>query len=139
MNQTPKQWATTAFIFVAASAIVVLLSAAPPSANGIRGTIALDPSIAARVHTPAVVYVIARDEAAKGHPILAKRLDVARFPVAFSLGPQDAMMGGTPPARVFLEARIDLDGDAATREPGAPSGSAGSVVMGASGVKLVLK
>ncbi|HUK37026.1 MAG TPA: hypothetical protein VLV86_24090 [Vicinamibacterales bacterium] len=146
MTQTPKQWAATGFIIGAAAGIAAAFiffffarndaNAAPQpqlSATTISGT------IEANVKGPAIVFVIARDESHKGHPVLAKRLDVTSFPVKFSLGPEDVMMGGVPPARVFLEARIDRDGDAATREPGSPSASIDGVAMGASNLVLRLK
>ncbi len=149
MTQTPKQWAATGFIFgigsglAAAVMLFVLIqpraAAAPPNATTISGTIELDSSAASKVRMPAVVFVIARDEAKKGHPLMAKRLDVRRFPVAFSLGPQDAMMGPAASPRVFLEARIDTDGDAATKEPGAPSASIGAVAMWSTDIKLRLR
>jgi hypothetical protein len=59
--------------------------------------------------------------------------------VAFSLSAQDSMMGQASPAKVSLEARIDLDGDAMTREPGVPSAKIDSVAIGSSNVSLVLK
>ena len=136
MKQTPKQWATTIFIFAIAIAIVAGAATKPTT---ISGRIELDPSVANKVTTPTIVFVIARDEMRKGHPILAKRIDVRQFPVSFTLGPQDAMMAGAIPPRVLLEARVDRDGDAATREPGAPSASIGGVALGSSNVVLRLR
>ena len=49
------------------------------------------------------------------------------------------MMGGTPPNTVSLEARIDLDRDAMTKEPNAPSVKIETVAIGASDVVLTLK
>lgn len=155
MTQTSKQWATTGFIIgvasgITAAVIIFFLLATPsapaavssnpaPKATTISGTIELDPSVAAKVATPAVVFVIARAEGRKDHPVLAKRLDVKSFPARFSLGPEDAMMGQNPPPRVSLEARVDRDGDAATREPGAPSASIGTVAMGSTNITLRLR
>jgi len=115
----------------------------PPSSKAahsvlLSGTIALDKSIANSVSGVVTVFVIARDNKGKGHPILAKRLDVASFPAKFSLGPEDSMMGGAPPDHVSLEARIDLDHDAMTREPGAPETKIESVAIGSSNVTLTL-
>jgi hypothetical protein len=110
-----------------------------PQSVLLSGTIELDPSVASSVSGTVTVFVIARDKKGKGHPILAKRLDVASFPVAFTLGPQDSMMGGAPPANVSLEARIDLDHDAMTKEPGAPSAKIESVDIGSKDVTLTLK
>jgi hypothetical protein len=119
------------------------LPTAPADATPlISGTIALDPSIAHSITGKALVFVIARTGSAGGkgvHPVFAKRLDVTSFPVAFSLSAQDSMMGQAAPAKVSLEARIDLDGDAMTREPGAPSAKIDSVAIGSSNVSLVLK
>lgn len=116
----------------------------PPSSKApqsvlLAGTIALDPSAADKVNGPVTVFVIARDKAGKGHPILAKRLDVTSFPTKFALGPGDSMMGGTPPNTVSLEARIDLDRDAMTKEPNAPSMKIETVAIGATDVVLTLK
>lgn len=107
----------------------------------ISGTIELDPSVAAKVALPTIVFVIARGEGLRlhGHPLLAKRLDVRSFPVDFTLGSEDSMMGQAPPNRVSLEARVDRDGDATTREPGAPAALLESVRLGTEDVKLVLK
>lgn len=113
-------------------------SAAVSSSPLISGTIDLDPS--ARVALPAVVFVIARTEGqGKGHPVLAKRLEVQSFPVTFTLASTDAMMDQAPPDHVLLEARVDLDGDAMTRDAGAAMASMPSVPLGVNGVKLMLK
>ncbi len=114
-------------------------SSSPAHSVLLSGTIELDKSIAGSVSGTTTVFVIARDKAGKGHPILAKRLDVTSFPTTFSLGPQDSMMGTPPPDHVSLEARIDLDRDAMTREPGAPSTKIDSVAIGSRNVKLTLK
>lgn len=105
----------------------------------LSGTIALDPSAAGSVNGTVTVFVIARDKKGKGHPIFAKRIDAASFPVAFTLGPQDSMMGGAPPDTVSVEARIDLDRDAMTKEPGAPAAKIDSVNMGSKDLTLTLK
>jgi hypothetical protein len=116
----------------------------PPSSKApqtvmLSGTITLDPSAVDKVSGPVTVFVIARDKAGKGHPILAKRLDITSFPAKFTLGPGDSMMGGTPPDSVSLEARIDLDRDAMTKEPNAPAAKIDSVVIGTNDVVLKLK
>jgi len=116
----------------------------PPSSKApqsvmLSGTIALDPTVADKVTGPVTLFVIARDKTGKGHPILAKRLDVTSFPAKFALGPGDSMMGGTPPNTVSLEARIDLDRDAMTKEPGAPSVKLDTVTLGTTDVVLTLK
>jgi hypothetical protein len=114
-------------------------SSKAPQAVMLSGTIALDPSAAGKVTGPVTVFVIARDKTGKGHPILAKRLDVTSFPTTFALGPGDSMMGGTPPNTVSIEARIDLDHDAMTKEPNAPAAKLDTVTLGSSDVVLTLK
>jgi hypothetical protein len=116
-----------------------LVSPKAPATTLLSGTIELDPSIANSMQGTVTVFVIARDKKGKGHPIFAKRLDVASFPTKFTLGPQDSMMGGAPPDTVSVEARIDLDHDAMTKEPGAPSAKIESVTMGSKDLTLTLK
>jgi hypothetical protein len=48
-------------------------------------------------------------------------------------------MGGAPPDTVSVEARIDFDHDAMTKEPGAPSAKIESVSMGSKDLTLTLK
>ena len=105
----------------------------------LAGTIELDRAIADSVSGPVTVFVIARGKDGKGHPLLAKRIDVASFPVKFFLGPEDSMVSQAPPGHVSLEARIDLDQDATTREPGAPATKLESVAIGSRNVTLRLK
>ncbi|HEX3069619.1 MAG TPA: hypothetical protein VHX14_13700 [Thermoanaerobaculia bacterium] len=123
---------------VVAPTAPLLVSPKAPATTLLSGTIELDPS-ATSVSGPVTVFVIARDKKGKGHPIFAKRLDVASFPTKFTLGPQDSMMGGAPPDTVSVEARIDLDHDAMTKEPGAPQAKIESVSMGSKDLTLTLK
>ena len=50
----------------------------------------------------------------RGHggprPVAAKRLPAEGFPLSFQLGQADAVMGGTLPDHVNIEARWDADG-----------------------------
>jgi hypothetical protein len=124
---------------VSTPAAPALVSPKEPATTLLSGTIALDPSAASSVTGTVTVFVIARDKKGKGHPIFAKRLDVASFPTKFTLGPQDSMMGGAPPDTVSVEARIDFDHDAMTKEPGAPQAKIESVAMGSKDLTLTLK
>lgn len=95
------------------------------------------------VSTPApqggIVYIIARPEGeAGGHPIAVKRVDAASFPITLDLGSADSMMGQPLPAKVHLEARLDSDGDAATKNAGDPHASADGVIAGGA-VALTMK
>ena len=95
------------------------------------------------VETPApqggIVYIIARPEGeAGGHPIAVKRVDAASFPITLDLGSADSMMGQPLPAKVHLEARLDSDGDAATKNAADPHASADGVIAGGA-VALTMK
>jgi hypothetical protein len=74
-----------------------------------------------------------------GAPVAAKRLAAGSWPVAFRVGAADSMMGGTLPARLRIEARVDGDGDPLTRDPTDPAGSLDGVALGSERLRLVLK
>jgi tetratricopeptide (TPR) repeat protein len=108
--------------------------AAAPTGPSINVTIDVEPS--ARNKT-GVLYVMARNPAG-GPPVAVKRLQVTAFPVSFPFGAADSMMGQPLPAKFRLEARLDSDGDAATKLPTDPTAMQADVVPGAT-VKLALK
>lgn len=86
-----------------------------------------------------VVYVIARpDGEAKGHPIAVRRLVAMSFPVTVDLGGPDSMMGQPLPAKVHVEARLDTDGDAGTKDPADPHASLDQVSAGST-IALTLR
>lgn len=84
-----------------------------------------------------VLYVMARNPNG-GPPVAVKRLQVSSFPVTFDFGSADSMMGQPLPAKFRLEARLDSDGDAATKPPTDPSAMQNDVAPGAQ-VRLALK
>lgn len=84
-----------------------------------------------------ILYVMARNPAG-GPPVAVKRLQVAQFPITFDFGSADSMMGQPLPDKFRLEARLDSDGDAATKPPTDPSAMQNDVTPGAV-VKLALK
>ena len=89
-----------------------------------------------------MLFVIARRGGGAGGPPLAvRRVPAPSFPYDFEIGPQHAMIQGRPFAgEIELEARLDGDGDALSREPGDPSGRAPELLQpGASGVRIVLE
>ncbi|HUP45200.1 MAG TPA: tetratricopeptide repeat protein [Thermoanaerobaculia bacterium] len=113
-------------------------SVAAPAADGkaVRITIELDP--AARIRS-GVIYVMARPAGmTAGPPVAVKRVDAASLPVTFDFSSADSMMGQPLPAKMRIEARLDSDGDAATRSPGDPSAVQDSVSLGST-LKLALK
>jgi hypothetical protein len=114
----------------------------PPGAaeEPIRGTVALAEGLGTGVPEGAVLFLIARSGGAGGPPLAVKRIPAPRFPLEFSIGPDDGMLQSLPfqgPLRI--SARVDSDGDASSRHPGDLQGSApGAYEPGASGVSLVI-
>jgi cytochrome c-type biogenesis protein CcmH len=128
----------------AASAAPAAMGAAPEGAAGgagapIRGRIVVSDALAARVPRGGVLFLIARASDA-GPPTAVKRVPGPAFPFEFEIGPGDRMMEGVPFTGPFtLTARIDADGNAATKNPGDLQGqSRERVAPGASGVEVVI-
>lgn len=114
---------------------------APPDPGPtISGSIDLDPALKSQVPAGAVIYVMVRPVGvAAGPPLAVVRLGASSFPVSFEVSSQNSMTGGALPEAVLLEARLDDDGDAATRTPNDPKAKLEGVKMGTKGVNLVLK
>ncbi len=114
---------------------------APAATTGeaIRGTITLAPELEERVPAGAILFLIAR-RGEGGPPLAVQRVVEPRFPLEFSIGPEDRMIEQMPFAGpLLLAARIDADGNAMTRQPGDLQGAApGSYEPGASGVAIIV-
>lgn len=119
----------------------------PPSDEGqpsgkqqvIRGVVRVADEWSNEIPGGAALFVIARNEGG-GPPLAVKRVDGARFPLEFSLGPDDRMIA-TRPFRGPLElsAWIDQDGNVTSRVPGDLQGTApGRFEPGVSGVEIVV-
>ncbi|HEX7420200.1 MAG TPA: hypothetical protein VF505_09960 [Thermoanaerobaculia bacterium] len=114
-------------------------AAEEPVENPIHVTLELDPASKGKLTPTSVVFVIARPEGvAAGPPAAVKRLTGVTFPITFDLSAADSMMGQPLPPRVRLEARIDADGNAMTKDPSDPVGVQDGVALGAT-VRLLLK
>ena len=61
------------------------------------------------------VFIIARRSPTGGMPAAVKKIDNPSFPLTFELGPSNMMMGGDWPEQVWLEVRLDEDGNAMTK------------------------
>jgi hypothetical protein len=122
----------------------------PPSPRGaapvaaaegapIRGTITVAPELSGRIPGGAVLFLIARHGGA-GPPLAVQRIAQPRFPLEFSIGPEDRMIQTLPfVGELELSARLDADGNAMSRQPGDLEGRAASPVSpGASGVSIAL-
>ena len=111
-------------------------AAAPASGEGksIKLTLQLDPAAQAKT---GVIFVIARPLTG-GPPVAVKRIQSPAFPMTFDFGSADSMMGQPLPDTFRLDARLDSDGDAATKPPTDPSAMQAQVTAG-SMVTLTLK
>lgn len=129
-----------AFVALRADPNAAPAASSPKNDALLAGTIALSDVASQKVSGTVTVFVVARDRATgKGHPLLAKRIDVAAFPTSFALGSGDSMIGQKLPDRVSLDAWIDTDRDAMTREANTPSAHIDSVAIGAKDVVLTLR
>ncbi len=108
--------------------------AAAAGEKSIQVTLDVDPAASKK---SGIVFVMARNPAG-GPPVAVKRMQVASFPVTFSFGSADSMMGQPLPDKFRLEARLDSDGDPLTKPPADPSAMQAEVVAGTN-VKLALK
>jgi Tfp pilus assembly protein PilF len=110
-------------------------SAAPTASDAIHVTLTLADSASVK---SGVLYVIARSPGVtSGPPIAVKRLNVTSFPITVDFSSADSMMGQPLPKKFHLEARLDADGDAATKSPTDPTATA-DVATGAT-LALTLK
>lgn len=115
---------------------------AAPAGGGdtVSGLLDLDPAARAALAPGAVVFVTLRPAGvAGGAPLAARRLPAIGFPLAFEIGQSDSMTGAPIPADVALEARLDSDGDLATRPPSDPFVRADGLRLGARDLRLVLR
>ncbi len=113
----------------------------PTAAGGqsVRITLDLDAAARARAGQGGVLYVIARPAGVMaGPPVAVKRVAPVSFPLTFDLSSADSMMGQPLPASMRVEARLDSDGDAATKNPNDPYVAQDKVVPGTA-ITLAMK
>jgi cytochrome c-type biogenesis protein CcmH len=104
----------------------------------IAGSLKLDDKVKAKVQSGDVIFLVAR-AAAGGPPLAVKRMVAGAWPLAFTLDSRDAMMAGTAmQGKVIVNARIDKDGDAMTKNPGDVTGVTKPVEPPAKDVVLML-
>jgi tetratricopeptide (TPR) repeat protein len=107
------------------------------SADHVSGSIEMEGGRAA----PAggIVFLTARAVGqTEGPPLAVKRLP-ASFPLSFTLGREDSMMGEPLPGELRLEVRLDADGDPLTRSAQDPSARLDAVRLGQDGLRLRLR
>ncbi len=116
-------------------------AATPPAGGAIRGEI----RIAEGVTPPpgGTLYVIAKmARSKKAPPIAVKRIGSPKFPMAYTLSGNNAMIPGMPfTGKINVTVRLDSDGNASTREPTDLEGSyAGNpATVGQSDVNIELR
>jgi hypothetical protein len=86
------------------------------------------------------LFVIARrTKEAVGPPVAVQKMPASAFPASFALSEANMMLGGEWPAEVFLEARIDRDGNVMSKEDiVARSEVVGPLTAGTTDAALVL-
>jgi tetratricopeptide (TPR) repeat protein len=112
--------------------------AAPAAASGPSVHVTL--SLAGSAPSPnAVLFIIARAAGqTAGPPAAVKRIASPTFPLEIDLSAADSMMGQPLPANMRIEARLDSDGDAMTKNPSDPHAMQDGVTSRTK-VSLVLK
>ncbi|MBX2802884.1 MAG: tetratricopeptide repeat protein [Myxococcales bacterium] len=117
----------------------------PPTASDggqliVSGTMDIDPAAKATLKGTETVFLSVKDPTKAGPPVAAERM-AAVFPAAFELTTADirAMPGAETsiPANMMLTIRVDLDGNAMTKEA-APIAVVENVASGSAGVNVVL-
>jgi tetratricopeptide (TPR) repeat protein len=87
----------------------------PPATTKISGSMSLAEGSVAP--TGGVLFIMVRRSAeGAGPPVAAVRLDPRGVPGTFTITDRDLMMGGAWPEQVWVEARLDADGDPTTKE-----------------------
>jgi tetratricopeptide (TPR) repeat protein len=112
-------------------------AAAPASGPSVHLTLTL----AGAAPSPnAVLFVIARAAGqTAGPPAAVKRIASPTFPLDIDLSAADSMMGQPLPATVRIEARLDSDGDAMTKNPSDPHAFQDGVATNGTKVSLALQ
>ena len=108
----------------------------------VSGELKLDPRVAAKVKEGDVIFLMARADDGGGGPgmlLAVKKLAVGKWPMAFQLDSRDAMMTGTKmQGRIVVNARVDKDGDAMSKNPGDVTGKSKAIELPAQKVVVML-
>lgn len=99
----------------------------PAGGGVIRGTISIEPGLIDHVKAGSYLYVISR-RAGERMPLAVKKIPIPSgkvFPVEYTMTSADQMMRGMPfTGQVDVDARVDQDGDAISKQPGDITGKA---------------
>ena len=86
------------------------------------------------------MFMVRRTEAAAGPPVAAVRLSPKGIPGTFSVTDRDMMLGGPWPDQVWLNARVDTDGNPTTKQgQDLISETVGPFEAGSNNIVLTLK
>jgi cytochrome c-type biogenesis protein CcmH len=114
---------------------------AATSAAEITGKITIDPKLKDKLDGHAVLFIIARSGGGDGPPAAVKKIERPVFPLAYSIGSENAMMQGVPlSGKLNITVRLDKDGNPITHQPGDMVGDykKNPVAVGARNVDIVL-
>ncbi len=112
---------------------------ASAAGDELRGEIVL-PSDTGAGGEGVLFLFIRRAEGEGGPPLAVQRHERVRFPFAFAIGRQNAMIAGVEfPDEVRVVARLDRDGDAMTEGPGDWRAASEPITLGSEGLELILE
>lgn len=106
----------------------------------VAGTVSLAAGTGGGAGQPGALFVIVRQ--GSGPPLAVKRIESPRFPLAYTVGPEDVMVAGRPvDGEVEVLARLSRSGAAGPARPGDLEGrfARNPVRPGASRVDIVLR
>jgi cytochrome c-type biogenesis protein CcmH len=109
------------------------------SRHEMSGTVKLAKG-AKRPSEEGVLFVIARKAGGAGPPVAVQRIAAPKFPQAFKITAAHAMGAGAMQGEMALSARLDLDGDVGTKEPGGLLGTCAHnpVRLGQTGIVITI-
>jgi cytochrome c-type biogenesis protein CcmH len=113
---------------------------AAAGAQGLQGTVSIDPALAAKLSPTDTVFVLARPVSGSRMPLAVARTTVAALPYRFMLDDSMAMAPGATISshdKVVVAARVSKSGNAISQK-GDVEGSSNPVAPGASNIKVVL-
>lgn len=87
----------------------------PGKAWKISGTVLLPDDFKAAFTPGEALFIIARNGVGDSTPVAARKISAHSFPVRFELTEKDSMTGEELPEKLFIEAKLDSDGDVSTK------------------------
>jgi len=84
----------------------------------VTGVVELPDDFKAAFTPGEALYIIARSGGGDSTPVAARKISAHSFPVRFELMEKDSMTGEELPEKLFIEAKLDSDGDVSTKSAG---------------------